>query len=83
MAFKYNSKFSKETNDWSNTYVGVNAVEPVMDLHDRVLAIEKKMAILNTNLERAEKFPALKEAYESYLIIEKLIYGDNNDKKTI
>jgi len=78
-----NTKFSKDANDWSANYNGVHHTAPILDLYDRIASLEKKMAILNVNLERVEKFPALKEAYESYLIIEKLVYGDVNDKKII
>lgn len=76
-----NKEFDKEEAiDWSYT---TEHTSPVRDLYNRIVELEKKMAILNVNLERVEKFPALKEAYESYLIIEKLVYGDVNDKKII
>lgn len=50
---------------------------------ERLDKIEKRLCIISDeNLEMIENFPALKDAYEHYKLIEKLVEGQvaNNDK---
>ena len=42
-------------------------------LEARVIALEERFAILQPNETMQEKYPALREAYEAYKIIEKLV----------
>ena len=42
-------------------------------LLQRVIEIEKRLAILQPNETLQEKFPALQEAYEAYKIVEKIV----------
>lgn len=51
------------------------SISDVKKLTDRVEALEKKLFILHENKEAMEKFESLKEAYEAYKIVEKLVYG--------
>jgi len=42
---------------------------PFDTLPERIDAIEKQLLILRPSLELHEKYPALKEAYEAYLLV--------------
>jgi hypothetical protein len=44
-------------------------------LCNRIAELEKRLLVLHPNGELHEKYPALKEAYDTYLIIEKLVNG--------
>jgi hypothetical protein len=44
-------------------------------LIDRVMELEKRLLVLHPNEALHEKYPALKEAYDAYLMIERLING--------
>lgn len=39
-----------------------------------------KLSIIVENQEKNEKYPALKEAYMNYKLVEKMLQGDDNDK---
>jgi hypothetical protein len=45
-------------------------------LSERIQELEKRLLVLHPNEGLHEKYPALKEAYEAYQIIEKLINGN-------
>lgn len=62
-------EFSQETQDWNNNYKGRDVVLPVMELKERISEIEKLLLYLKPDFEKMEKYPALKEAYEAYQII--------------
>lgn len=46
----------------------------------RVVALEKRLAILQPNETMQEKYPALQEAYDAYKIIEKLVSTKGPDE---
>jgi hypothetical protein len=48
------------------------------DLVKKIEQIQKSLCILEPDFELHEKFPALKEAYEYYKLIEKLVYNEEN-----
>ncbi len=50
--------------------------EDIIKLQDRLEEIEKRLLILRPNIEKMEKYAALKEAYEAYKIIDGLIGKD-------
>lgn len=50
----------------------INVGESIEHILDR-------LAILTEQQEKHEKYPALKEAYDNYKLIEKLLTGDEND----
>lgn len=62
------------TSDYYTTYN--------VDINKRLDQIEARLLILQPAIELHEKYPALKEAYEHYKLIEKLvnsqIEGDND-----
>jgi len=47
------------------------------EMLDRITEIEKRLFILQSNRYLEEKYPALKEAYEAYKLIEGLIEHEN------
>lgn len=61
---------------WTTLSSTGTVVSTEMDeIRERLRAIEERLTILRPNLELHEKFPALRCAYEDYLILEKLING--------
>lgn len=67
------SQFSQETQDWSVAYKGADFVLPIMELVERLSELERQLLILRPAIERLEKYPALKEAYEAYKMLDKLV----------
>ena len=47
------------------------------EIETRLETIEERLAIILPNDEFHKKYPALKEAYDHYKLIEKLVSGDN------
>lgn len=45
----------------------------IAKINKRLDAIEERLLIINPNESMHEKYPALKEAYEAYKIVEKLV----------
>jgi len=52
----------------------------VTDIGDFVKTMKDRMLILQPNFEAHEKYPALKDAYDQYKMMEKLMMEANNDK---
>lgn len=68
-------------------YITASSYEPTYthvrefnDIKDRLSLIEDRLAIIRPNNALQEKYPALKEAYEHYLLIEKLVKEQNGTK---
>lgn len=53
------------------------SVEDLMQFMDMM---KKRLLILQPNFEKHEMYPALRNAYEQYLIIERLCCGDSSDQ---
>lgn len=69
-------QFSPETIKWSEGYriLGVSPTIPILDIEDRLRIVEERLFILQQpSKETLEKYPALKNAYEEYKIIENMI----------
>ena len=49
-------------------------------LSDRIDEIEKRLCILHENKTLQEKYESLREAYEAYKIIEKLVYEQDKNE---
>lgn len=49
-------------------------------LSDRIAAIEERLCLLVPDFEKMEHFPALKKAYEHYLLIEKLCRKESSSE---
>lgn len=67
---KHIDEFCQETRAWDKSYKGANAKMPVLDLDDRLRKIEKRLLIVMPDENIQTKYPALKKAYEEYMIIE-------------
>jgi hypothetical protein len=78
MAKLNDDEFCQETQDWSNEYRRPNANirYPVMDIEERLRVVEKRLLIVAPSIESLSKYPALREAYENYKIIERLTLGN-------
>lgn len=53
----------------------------VDDMIDFMEAMKKRLLVLEPMFEKHEHYPALKEAYEHYLLMERLCLGDDQDVK--
>lgn len=53
-------------------------VDEIIDFMD---VMKKRLLVLTPMFELHEKYPALKQAYEDYLLIEKLVSGDQPDEE--
>jgi hypothetical protein len=57
------------------------SVDEVITAVEFMKVMKRRMCILEPAFEKHEHFPALKEAYENYLLIERLWSGDDIDKE--
>ena len=73
-----NQEFSEKTLSWSRGYAGANNKYPIMEIEERLRAVEERLLIIAPDNVTLSKYPALAEAYREYKIIEKLTIG--NDK---
>ncbi len=55
-------------------------VKEISDIKERISAIEDRLAIIRPDEVLQEKYPSLKEAYEHYKLIEKLVRDQNATK---
>lgn len=68
------------TTTWTSTGEFVSL--EMDEIRDRLSGIEDMLAILQPNIELHEKFPALRNAYEEYLMIKKLINGSETKNRS-
>jgi len=54
------------------------SVDEIIDFMD---TMKKRLLMLTPMFELHEKYPALKQAYDDYLLIEKLVSGDQPDEQ--
>jgi hypothetical protein len=54
------------------------SVDEIIDFMD---VMKRRMCILLPDFEKHEQYPSLREAYENYLLIERLCTGDDKDAK--
>jgi hypothetical protein len=59
----------------TNKSISVDEIIEFMDV------MKKRMLVLTPMFELHEKYPALKQAYDDYLLIEKLVSGDQPDEQ--
>ena len=50
--------------------------EEYMSIESRLESIERRLCIVIPDVALHKKYPALKDAYETYLLIEKMVYDD-------
>jgi hypothetical protein len=60
---------------------GTSESVEVDEIIDFMKTMRKRMLVITPMFELHEKYPALKEAYENYLLIEKLVSGDQPDEE--
>ena len=65
---RFMNDFCQETKDWVGSYIGASSNFLVMDLDSRLRRLEKTIP----TPEQLDKYPSLKEAYEQFLIIQRL-----------
>lgn len=70
------SDFDSETIAWSKSYSGQNNKYPVMDIEERLRKIERRLLIIDPPAAHLDKYPALREAFEAYKIIERMTVGE-------
>lgn len=70
------SEFNYETEVWGSNFNGSLNKAPVMDLDERLRAVEKRLLIIDPPAEILTKYPALAEAYREYKLIERLVLGN-------
>jgi len=52
-----------------------------VDVSDFIQTMKERMLILQPNFEAHERYPALKDAYDQYKMMEKLLLENNNVEK--
>lgn len=70
-------EFTEETISWSKSYTGSSNKYPVMELEERLRAVEKRLLIIDPPANVLAKYPALAEAYREYKLIERLVLGND------
>jgi len=73
----HDDEFSEETLSWSRAYIGANNKYPVMEIEERLRAVEERLLIIAPSNEALAKYPALAEAYREYKLIERLTIGND------
>jgi len=76
---RYINDFCQETIDWNDSYTGSMSKFPVMDLDDRLRAVERRLLLINPPAETLAKYPALAAAYKEYKLVERLILGSDEE----
>lgn len=62
-------------------FQGTKSAVSVDEIIDFMDTMKKRLLVLTPMFELHEKYPALKQAYEDYLLIEKLVSGDQPDEE--
>jgi hypothetical protein len=61
---------------WNFQQQGKRYEDVIGGLEERIRILEARMLILEPHLELFDKYPALREAYKEYKVIERLILGN-------
>lgn len=62
---------------------GVYTTRAEIEIGRRLDKIEKQLLILKPSIELHEKYPALKEAYEAYLLVLKMVEGPGSENNGV
>jgi hypothetical protein len=66
---------------WNSTLdINLPGDENFKKVIERIEEIEKRLLIVVPKEELYEKYPALKEAYDHYKVIEAIVYNENRKK---
>jgi hypothetical protein len=72
--------YSNAFNYGSITFSDKNGKTHNMDdVLERLEMLEKKLFMITEDSEKLEQFPSLKDAYENYKLVERMIFGDSDD----
>lgn len=64
----------------STSATSVATTDDIAEVTDRLVKIEERLAILNSpDPKLLETYPALREAYDAYKLIERLVEGNNDN----
>lgn len=69
-----------DSNILTDDLIISRAQKPPLKVAETLDTIMERLLILQPDLEKTEKYPALKEAYDNYKMIEALIANDENKK---
>ncbi len=69
--------FDQETQEWSAKYRGYETTIPVMDIEERLRRVERQLLLVAPAEEMLAKYPALREAYREYKLIERLVLSND------
>lgn len=60
---------------------GTSISAAIDDIKKTVEALKKRMLVINPDFERHEQYPALKQAYDTYVLLDRMIFdnGDNEE----
>ena len=58
---------------WRSYNAGRKTEDVISELELRVRKLEERLLVIEPQLELMEKYPALKEAYNEYKLVERLI----------
>ena len=58
---------------WRSYNVGRKTEDVITELELRIRKLEERLLVIEPQLELMEKYPALKEAYNEYKLVERLI----------
>lgn len=63
-------------NSGNLTWTGLIEDKKMKEVRERLEAIERRLLIIRPDVALMEKYPALKEAYDAYQLIEKIVDQD-------
>jgi hypothetical protein len=71
------TELREETHEWFDNHRKALQQHAVLDLDDRLRAVEERLLIIGPSPEALAKYPALAEAYREYKLIERLVLGND------
>jgi hypothetical protein len=80
-SFASGSSFNADTTEYGKTTIKTakNTID-IDELADVIETVKKRLLILIPNFEMHEKYPMLKEMYEEYKAMERLLSGPDTDE---
>lgn len=84
ISFNTSNSLSAGTTEYGKTTIKTakNTID-IDELADMMNTLKKRLLILTPNFEKHEKYPMLKELYDEYKAMEKLLSGPDNTSEEI
>lgn len=80
-SFASGSSFNADTTEYGKTTIKTaKSTIDIDELADVMETVKKRLLILTPNFEMHEKYPMLKEMYEEYKAMERLLSGPDTDE---